>query len=389
MSSLPGRTVVKHVTSSARAKRAGPVRRVLIYRLGSLGDTIVALPALRLIAQAFPDAERLMLTNFNINAKAAPVSQVLAGTQLIHGCIEYPIGVRNLSKLMQLRSRIRELRPDVLVYLTESRNLPKTLRDALFFRACGIRRLIGVPYTADMRTCRNKGDGMYESEGARLARCVHELGEMRPDDQAAFDLKLSSAEREAARLALGPLERVKPLLAISIGAKVDVKDWGDTNWSALLSRLSDHFAGWGLVMLGVEMERERSDALLKYWQGASLNLCGRLSVHESAAALERCRLFLGHDSGPMHLAAAVGTRCVAIFSSRNLPGEWFPYGSGHRVLYRSMPCQGCRREVCVDLQKACIRSITADEVLDAIVTVLDTKLYMQTAPTILHLVQRQ
>src|SRR5919106_1776569 len=119
---------------------------------------------------------------------------------------------------------------------------------------------------------------------------------------------------------------------------------------------------WGLAMLGAADERARSDALAANWPGNRANLCGRLTVRESAAALTRARIYLGHDSGPMHLAAAVGTPCVAVFSSRNLPGEWFPYGDRHRVLYHSISCQGCRLEVCVERQKACIRSITVDQV---------------------------
>jgi ADP-heptose:LPS heptosyltransferase len=71
----------------------------------------------------------------------------------------------------------------------------------------------------------------------------------------------------------------------------------------------------------------------------------------------------------MHLAAAVGTRCVAIFSSQNLPGEWFPYGTGHKVIYRDIECKGCRLVVCEARQKACIRSITVDEVLQAVLEV--------------------
>jgi len=93
-----------------------------------------------------------------------------------------------------------------------------------------------------------------------------------------------------------------------------------------------------------------------------VNLCGQVSVRESAALLAHARLYLGHDSGPMHLAAAVGTPCVAVFSSRNLPGEWFPYGTQHRMLYQAIWCQGCGLEVCIERNKACIRSITVDQV---------------------------
>jgi len=338
------------------------LRRILVYRLGSLGDTIVALPALHLIARAYPDAERWMLTNFNINEKAAPVAQVLNGTGLIHNYIEYPIGTRNLRTLIKLREKIRQLRPDVLLYLTESRSLLKTLRDALFFRWCGLRRLIGVPYIADLRTCQRSEDGMYEYEGARLTRCIRELGDAQLDNMDSFNLVLSTDERQAAQAALAPLSS-RPLLAVSIGAKVDVKDWGDQNWSVLISRLSETFPVCGLVMVGAGVERDRSEMLAKNWNGAFINLCGKLTVRESAAVLEHCHLFVGHDSGPMHLAAAVGTPCVGIFSSRSLPGVWFPYGKQHRVIYHHIECQGCVLNDCMIRHKSCINSITVDEVL--------------------------
>jgi ADP-heptose:LPS heptosyltransferase len=126
-----------------------------------------------------------------------------------------------------------------------------------------------------------------------------------------------------------------------------------------------------LVLLGADVERHRSQVLLDQWRGAGLNLCGRLSVRESAAVLSRARLFCGHDSGPLHLAAAVGTPCVAVFSSRNLPGVWFPYGSQHEVIYHRIDCEGCQREVCPDRNKECIRSITVDEVLAALMRIID------------------
>jgi ADP-heptose:LPS heptosyltransferase len=67
----------------------------------------------------------------------------------------------------------------------------------------------------------------------------------------------------------------------------------------------------------------------------------------------------------MHLAAAVGTPCVAIFSSQNLPGEWFPYGKIHKVLYRDIECGGCRLTICIEREKACIRSISVEDVFNA------------------------
>jgi heptosyltransferase-3 len=322
----------------------------------------VALPALRLVASAFPDAERWLLTNFSAHTKAAPMASVLEGTGLIHGYIEYPLGLRDVGRLLRLRRRVGRLRPEALVYLAAPRGRIKAWRDALFFRACGIRRLIGVPFEVDQQRPRQRKDGFYEYEGARLVRCLRTLGDANLDAPNAFGLELSDREHQAADRALGRLSHGRPLLVVSIGAKADVKDWEDTNWAALLRRLGAQLSEWGLAMLGGADERQRSESLLANWTGPYVNLCGRLTVRESAALLTRARVYLGHDSGPMHLAAAVGTPCVAVFSSRNLPGEWYPYGAQHHVVYHSISCQGCKLDVCIERQKACIRSITVDEV---------------------------
>ncbi len=344
--------------------------RILIYRLGSLGDTMVALPAFHLVAEAFPEAERWVLTQVNDDPEAASLPRILAGSELVHGCIQYPLRTRSAREFLRLRRKIRSLAPDALIYLAEPRGLLKTVRDAAFFRWCGIRRLVGLPYSRNLRLRRRLKDGSFEFEGSRLLRCVRTLGDADIDADGAFDLGLTENERTTARVALGPLSLTAPILAVSIGARVDVKDWGDTNWSALLHRLQSPLSGWSLVMVGAGVERDRSDRLLASWQGPGLNLCGTLSVRESAAVLEAARLFVGHDSGPMHLAAAVGTTCVAIFSSRNLPGEWFPHGRQHHVLYTDVACGGCGLDTCPQYGKVCIASIRVDDVVREVESVL-------------------
>jgi ADP-heptose:LPS heptosyltransferase len=82
--------------------------------------------------------------------------------------------------------------------------------------------------------------------------------------------------------------------------------------------------------------------------------------------LERCALYVGNDTGTMHLAASVGTPCVAIFSARDNPGKWEPTGPGHIVLRHEVPCAGCMLETCVDNDLECLKAISVDEVLAAI-----------------------
>jgi heptosyltransferase-3 len=85
--------------------------------------------------------------------------------------------------------------------------------------------------------------------------------------------------------------------------------------------------------------------MISAW-GGGLCAAGDLSVRESAALLQDAAFYLGNDTGAMHLAAAVGTPCIAIFSSLDWPGRWSPYGKGHQVFRVDVPCAGCLLEVC-------------------------------------------
>ena len=147
-------------------------------------------------------------------------------------------------------------------------------------------------------------------------------------------------------------------------------DWGIQNWKELLNRLSKKYDGMGMAFIGSPDEFKRWETLQKEWKWPSINLCGRLSPRESAAVIRRSTLFLGHDSGPMHLASSVGTHCVAIFSARNRPGVWFPYEheKNHKVIYHRTECYGCNLEVCTQYENKCIASIRIDEVLEAVET---------------------
>jgi ADP-heptose:LPS heptosyltransferase len=368
------------------------IKRVLIYRLGSLGDTVVALPAFHLVAQAFPEAERRLLTNFPVQAKAAPAAAVLEGTGTVSGYFCYAKGSRNLIELARLWWKIVRWRPQVLVYLASARGLESARRDARFFRLCGIKRLVGVPLNKDMQENRwepgsgrlravtaPQEDGWFEPEAARLTRNVAELGDASLDDPASWDLRLTEAERKRAdELMSGANGR--PAIAVSVGTKLQANDWGRDNWRALLARLEEIYPSYALVLVGAADEREASEYAAQGWRevvaaqkktAPVVNLCGVLTPRQSAALLARAAIFLGHDSGPVHLAAAVQTPCVAIYSARNKPRMWFPYGAKHRVVYHRVDCWGCGLETCTIEQKKCIASIKVEEVVAEVKKVLE------------------
>ena len=351
--------------------------RVLIYRLGSLGDTLVALPALHLVARAFPNAERRMLTSIPPNAKAPAASAILESTGLVQGYLQYPYATRNPVRLLSLWWSLFRWRPDLLVYMNGSRTASAAKRDETFFRLCGIKAMVGVPTSEDMLRARSLGVSsseplageMFEHESSRLTRNLSELGDGRLSDPASWDLHLTAKERERALQVLEPLGGRK-FLAVSFGTKNQSNDWQQENWKALLGRLAEIYPDLALVICGAAVEAEMSEFAASGWREHSgnpvLNLCGQLSPRESAAVIGHAVFYLGHDSGPTHLAAAAQTPIVAIYGGRNLPGTWFPYGEQHKVLYHRVSCSGCRLQTCTVEKKRCILSITIEEVLEEV-----------------------
>ena len=339
------------------------VKRVLIYRLGSLGDTVVVLPALHLVARTFPDARRVMLTNLPVHTKAPISSSIIGQSGLIDDYMAYPKGTRSFRILAGLCWHIRRFRPEVLVYLTRPRGENTVMRDARFFRLCGVKRIVGLP-VGDRAINLQLSETQWESEAARIVRSVSELGEIDLNDPASWDLKFTPAEIDRAEAVLQPCGG-KPIIACGPGTKVQAKDWGTEKWCALISKLARKFPGHCLLLVGAAEERDTCDRIAAHWTDRVVNLCGDLSPRETAAVLRKAELFVGPDSGPMHLAAAGGVPCVIAFAARTKPGIWFPNGTTHRVLYNNVDCAGCDLETCIEQKKKCLASITVDDMLAA------------------------
>lgn len=305
---------------------------IIVFRMGSLGDTIVALPCFHRVACSYPDARRVLVTNTPASEKAAPVEAVLGNSGFIDEVIYFPPPPRKFRDFIQLRNEILATGSRTLVYVA-NRDLLPTLRDVCFFYLCGIRRFIGAPFTRALRQPQvDPATELHERESERLARCLSHLGPINLEDQAMWDLRLQPEEVRSADRALAPLNGCN-FIALNTGGKVEAKDWGDENWLRLLPLMSPDFSDCALVFFGSDDEFHRSQRLGSLWSGRLLNLCGRLAPRESAAAMARAAFFVGHDSGPMHLAAAMGINCVSIFGDYNRPRRWHPYGAGHRIIH--------------------------------------------------------
>jgi heptosyltransferase-3 len=308
------------------------VETILIFRIGSLGDTVVALPCFHQIARSFPNSRRIVVTDIPASQKAASVESILGNSGLIDELIYFPPPPRKIRDFLKLRAQIRETKSRTLIYIAD-RDLLSTLRDICFFRWCGIGHVIGAPLTRDLRFPRiDPETGYTEREAARLARCLTPLGSIDLDDPGFWDLRLQPDEISFADRKLAPL-RGNNFVAINIGGKVQSKDWGNENWTALFRLMAAKYSSLALLFVGSADEVGRSAELAATWPGPTLNLCGLFGPRESAAAMKRAVLFVGHDSGPIHLAAAAGVPCVGIFGNFNIPKSWHPMGQGHRIIH--------------------------------------------------------
>ena len=245
------------------------VKRVLIYRLGSLGDTVVALPSLHLIARAYPNAERRMLTNFPVNVKAPAAAAVLGDSGLVQGYFRYAVGTRSVRELLSVWWRLAWWRPQALVYLGPVRGIAAAKRDAMFFKACGIFQQIGVPVTAGMQNhVFQAAHGALEPECERLARNIAVLGDAQVDTRASWNLCLTAAEEQKA-LEVFEAACGRAILAVCVGTKMQSKDWGRENWRELLARLGGMFPEYALALMGAGEESDASAFAAAGWRVAA------------------------------------------------------------------------------------------------------------------------
>lgn len=306
-----------------------------------------------------------MLTNFPSHAKAPATAAVIGDSGLIHGYMRYSMKTRNPIELAVLWWKLLRFRPDYMVYLMPVRPLAAVRRDAAFFRLSGIRRIIGLPSIRELSHSSDPETGWFEREASRLTRAISPLGDAHLERLDNWDLRLTAAEKAKAAELLSGIDRSR-IVVCAPGTKMQAKDWGAENWAALMTRLSQSLPEHTLVLAGAREERELCDLVAKGWHGRCVNVCGQLSPRETAAAMEGADVFMGPDSGPMHLAASMGVPCAIAFSARGKPGIWFPAGTKNQIVYHKVDCFGCNLETCIAQAKKCLTSISVDEMYQAV-----------------------
>jgi heptosyltransferase-2 len=345
------------------------VGHVLIRANNWIGDVVMIGPAVRAVRRHYRSARIAILAK-------DWVLEALRGNPDYDELIAFDEGGRHrgIAGRLRLAADLRRRRFEVALLFQKA------------FEAAALAFMAGVPVRIG-----------YASDARRLL-LTHPLPPPPPDqhhldaflgiaraigcpvDDATPAFHLAPEWRAAAesRLRAAGLEEARPLIALHPGASKIPRAWHPERFATVAARLAED-PGARFVLIGGPADRPLFDAVAGALPPARVLTTGDLPLTISAAVLARCHLFIGNDSGPMHLAAALGVPTVALFGPGS-PRRTAPRGRGPVLtLGRDYPCSPCRQDFfreCVAAPSGrpfCLEEIRAGEVVQAARSLLDRK----------------
>lgn len=329
---------------------------VAVVRTGHLGDTFCALPALREIRRRYPSARLLLLTSGKIISRSHP-TEVLEGIFAFDGLVSFDSGkLRDPAYARGLLKKLRRERIDLLVYLGQyPAGLCRLLRDMVFYRLAGARSALGFRWDKHrLFRLAQRRSRVFPDEVSRLLRLITPPGVLLPP--ARWEIPSVSLPDFP-----GPVRGLR-LIAVHPGGKYTVNRWFPERFRALIGELAEKIRPHRVVLVGGKAG-EGGENLLPSADNI-IDLRGKTGYRELAEVLRRCEILVTTDSGPAHVAAAVGTPVVGIYSGRDYPNCWHPHGDRHIIIRKDPDCQVCMREECPGSE--CLKEITVAEVAAAV-----------------------
>lgn len=333
------------------------MKRLLIVQTAFLGDVVLSQPLWAAAAGAWPAAVDLLVQPQWAPLLAADpdLDQVVVFDK--HGRDRGLTGMRRLAGELRRRAYDLALCPH------------PSFRSALLLRLAGIPRRVGFADSAGrwLFTDRVPRDrALHETD--RVLSLLGAVGVRVPDTRRSPRLSLGA---DAPRRAVELLDRVglaegRRFVCAHPGSVWATKCWLPERFAAVLSDLADD--GLTPVMLGGRDDIALANFVQDRCRVRPLNLAGRLDLPELALLLSRAALLITNDSGPMHVAGAVGTPVVAVFGGTTTTLGYAPVGSPRRIVEKPVPCRPCgphgRRRCPLD-HFNCMREIAAADVTTA------------------------
>lgn len=341
----------------------GRVRRVLVVRLRSIGDTVLATPSLYALRRFLPSAQIDIL----LESWVAPV---LDGCADVDNVLTIERGSTAIARA-RLARELRAANYDVAY------NLHGGTTATLLMRAAGARHRVGysdyqysrllnhqAPPAATL--WRQEKTHSVEQQLALLGWTGVPVSDRPRTRLAVTEEAVTSVSK---RLAACGFDETPPLALLHPAAAFDSKQWAVENFA----RVAEHLDARGLRVVGIAATHEAPVlAALQAECGARIQAFADLSLPEVTALSARSRIFVGNDSGIAHIAAAVRTPSVVIFGSSNV-AHWRPWTEAPaEVVREEMPCAPCPGYTCAEFGEAqCIRRVPTERVINAIERVLE------------------
>jgi 3-deoxy-D-manno-octulosonic-acid transferase/heptosyltransferase-1 len=336
--------------------------RILIIKLSAIGDVVHSLPVLSGLKTLYPRSCIHWL-----------VEEAAAGLLQEHPLLDKVLICRRKSWVKDLKRRkaapFREfwdflhlVREDHYDLILDLQNLFKS---AFWVALARGNRKLGFSSTKElayMPLNEKIGSEDFSLHAVdRYLKFVKHLGSY--SEQPQFPVPVTKAHLARADQLLGEAGlNGKKVVALHPMALWPTKLWKHGSFGELAKCLAGEL-GAGVIFTGGMQDWAYVDEITAQISPAPANFCGRVNLLELAALFSRCSLLISTDTGPMHLAAAMGTPVVALFGP-TAPARTGPYGPGHVVVKAGVACSPCFKKKCNDHR--CMSEITLDRVLQAV-----------------------
>jgi lipopolysaccharide heptosyltransferase I len=308
--------------------------RILITRLSAIGDCILTMPLAVALREAFPQA-------FIVWAVEGVSGTMIEGHPAIDLAIRLPRRfARSPLTLWHLRQQLRSLRLDITI---DPQGLSKS---ALVAWLSGARRRIGFARPVGREISPWLNTELVESRDAHVVHRYLEL--LRPlgvpSGPARFEFPVDEQARTKMTSALVGLGLKGRFAILNPGAGWESKRWPAERYAEVAREVDRRWQIPSLVVWAGNEERAWADQIARS-AAHSAHVAPATTLLELAAVLSQATTFVGSDTGPLHMAAALGIRCVGIYGPTN-PDTCGPYGRGHQIVRPpyspEMPRQGRR-----------------------------------------------
>ena len=326
-------------------------RRILIVRLSAIGDVVHGLPVLSALRSALPQAHLAWL----VESRAA---DLLRGHPALDELFELPRGwLKSPAAVLNLRKRLHKGRFDVAI------DLQGLTKSALAARLSGAKTRIGFGDSGGREISTWLNNSLVKSAATHVIdRNLNLLGPLGIHCPAVrFDLSERQLEADFADSVIEAGNLTREFAIVNPGAGWPSKLWPAERFGEVAAHLGTRHALPSLVVWGGSRERALADAVVATSRGHGY-VAPRTTLLELAALARRARLFIASDTGPLHIAAAVGTPCVGLYGPTPA-GRNGPYGPAHVAIQAMLLIGSSRQRRSAGSES--MRAITADSVCRA------------------------